>query len=65
MSPIHKKEALLDDPAMAAYQIEELLTRVLSEKERTLPSMKAEIDWDSFENSIRYYINLLYRMQHW
>ena len=60
-----KKEALLDDPAMAAYQIEELLTMMLSEKEKVLPSMKAIMDWDSFERDIRYYIDLIYRMHHW
>lgn len=60
-----KKEALFDDPAMAAYQIEELLTRVLSEKERAIPLMKGEIDWKSLEKEIRYYIDLIYRMQHW
>ena len=60
-----KKEALLDDPAMTAYQIEELLNRVLSKKDKILPSMKKEIDWDSFEKDIRFYIDLTYSMQQW
>ena len=60
-----KKEALLDDPAMTAYQIEELLNQVLSEKGRVLPLMRMEIDWDSFEKDIRFYIDLTYSMQQW
>jgi len=60
-----KKEALLDDPAMAAYQIEELLNRVLSEKEKILPPMRKKVDWNSFEEDLRFYIELLYRMERW
>ena len=60
-----KKEALLDDPAMAAYQMEELLNRVLSEKEKTLPPMKSKIAWESFEATLRFYVDLVYRMQEW
>jgi predicted nucleotidyltransferase component of viral defense system len=60
-----KKEALLDDPAMAAYQMEELLNRVLSEKEKVLPPMKSKIAWESFEGTIRFYVDLVYRMQEW
>jgi hypothetical protein len=60
-----KKEALLDDPAMAAYQIEELLNRVLSEKEKILPPMRKKVDWNSFEENLRFYIALLYRMEKW
>lgn len=60
-----KKEALLDDPAMAAYQMEELLNRVLSEKEKILPPMKSKIDWETFERTLRLYVDLIYRMQEW
>ena len=60
-----KKEALLDDPAMAAYQIEQLLNRVLSEKEEILPVMRKKVDWNSFEEDLRFYIELLYRMEKW
>jgi len=59
------KEALLDDPAMAAYQMEELLNRVLSEKEKILPPMKSRIDWETFERTLRYFVDLIYRMQEW
>jgi len=60
-----KKETLLDDPAMAAYQIEGLFTRVLSEKEKILPPMRKKVDWNSFEEDLRFYIELLYRMEKW
>ena len=60
-----KKEALLDDPAMAAYQIEELLNQVLSEKKKILPLVKEEIDWSSFEKNLRFYIDIIYRMENW
>lgn len=60
-----KKEALLDDPAMTAYQIEGLLNRVLGEKEKSLPLMRKEIDWDSFEKDLRFYVDIIYRMQRW
>jgi predicted nucleotidyltransferase component of viral defense system len=60
-----KKEALLDDPSMAAYQMEELLNRVLSEKEKILPPMKSKIPWESFEGTLRFYVELIYRMQEW
>jgi predicted nucleotidyltransferase component of viral defense system len=60
-----KKEALLDDPAMAAYQMEELLTRVLSEREKALPPMRIDLDWESFERDLRFYVDLVYRMHEW
>jgi len=60
-----KKEALLDDPAMAAYQIEELLNHVLSEKEKILPPMRKKLDWNSFEEDLRFYIERAYRMERW
>jgi predicted nucleotidyltransferase component of viral defense system len=60
-----KKEALLDDPAMAAYQIEELLNRVLSEKEKILPPLRKKVDWNSLGEDLRFYIELLYRMEKW
>jgi hypothetical protein len=60
-----KKEALLDDPAMAAYQMEELLERILSEREKVLPPMKSKVNWESFEKTLRFYVNLIYRMHKW
>ncbi|MBW2029632.1 MAG: nucleotidyl transferase AbiEii/AbiGii toxin family protein [Deltaproteobacteria bacterium] len=60
-----KKEALLDDPAMAAYQVEQLLDRVLLEKERGISSMMVKIDWKTLENDMRYYIHQIYEMQKW
>jgi hypothetical protein len=60
-----KKEALLDDPAMAAYQMEELLERMLAEKEKALPPMKSKVNWESFEKALRFYVNLIYRMHKW
>jgi hypothetical protein len=50
---------------MAAYQIEELLNRVLSEKEKLLSPMKSPIDWERFEKTLRSYVDLVYRMQKW
>jgi hypothetical protein len=60
-----KKEALLDDPSMAAYQIEYLLNMVLAEREKVLPFMIKEVDWPSFENDIKYYIDTIYKMLSW
>jgi len=60
-----QKEVLLDDPAMTAYQIEELLNMVISEKENILPLMKKNIDWALFEKELRYYINRVYAMEKW
>jgi hypothetical protein len=55
----------LDDPAMAAYQIEELLNQVLSEKEKILPTMRKKVNWNTFEEDLRFYIDLVYRMERW
>jgi hypothetical protein len=60
-----RKEALLDDPPTVAYQIEQLLERVLKEKEKTLPPMKKQIGWELFEKDIRFYIDRIYRMERW
>ena len=60
-----EKEALLDDPAMAAYQIEESLKYALNEKERIIPSMMKSIDWGLFEKTLRYYIDITYDMEKW
>ena len=60
-----EKEALLDDPAMADYQIEESLRHALDEKERIIPSMMKSIDWGSFEETLRYYIDITYGMEKW
>jgi predicted nucleotidyltransferase component of viral defense system len=60
-----KKETLLDDPAMAAYQIEELLNHVLSRKDKILPPMKKKLDWNTFEEDLRFYSKRMYRMERW
>ena len=60
-----KKEALFDDPAMAAFQMEELFNQVLREKEGALPPMKKKIDWGLFEKDIRSYIAMVYHMEKW
>jgi predicted nucleotidyltransferase component of viral defense system len=60
-----KKEALLDDPAMAAYQIEELFRQVIAGKEDVLPRMKKEIDWLNFEHTYKSFIDIIYQMQKW
>lgn len=60
-----KKEALLDDPAMTAYQIEELFHRVLTEKEQILPPMLMKMDWDLFEKDLSFYIEIIYKMHKW
>lgn len=60
-----KKEALLDDPAMAAYQIEDLFNLVLKEREKVLPLMIKEVDWSSFENDMKFFIDIIYKMLSW
>ena len=60
-----EKEALLDDPAMAAYQIEELLNQIVDRKSINLPPMREEVDLEDFENEMRGYINIIYGMQKW
>jgi hypothetical protein len=50
---------------MAAYQIEELLNQVLSEKEKILPTMRKKVNWNTFEEDLRFYIDLVYRMERW
>lgn len=60
-----KKEALLDDPATTAYQIELLYDRVLTQKEKVLPPVKKPIDWRSFQDNLRSIIETIYRMEKW
>ena len=60
-----KKEALLDDPAMTAYQIELLFKGVLAQKEKVLPRMLIEVVWTSFEEDLSHYIEIMYKMQEW
>lgn len=60
-----KKEALLDDPAMAAHQMEQLFRRVLAEKEDVLPKMKKKIDWCLFEYTYKSFIDIIYQKQKW
>lgn len=60
-----RKEALLDDPATAAYQIEMLYDRVSSQKEKILPPLKKPIDWRSFQENVRSVIDTIYHMDTW
>ena len=50
---------------MAAYQTEGFLDRVLSEKVKALPLMKNKKDWESFESTLRFHVDLIYRMHEW
>lgn len=58
-----KKEALFDDPAMAAYQVENLLGYALAKKEQILPPMRRPINWDLLEDNFRHFCNIMYKMQ--
>jgi hypothetical protein len=60
-----RKEALFDDPPTAAYQIERLHDRVLRQGLKALPPMKRPIDWSSFREDFRFYIDTLYGMANW
>jgi len=60
-----RKEALFDDPATAAYQIEMLYERILQQRQEALPPMKRPIDWSSLQQDFRYYIDTLYGMAKW
>lgn len=42
---------------MTVCQIEEWFKRVSTEKEKVLPFMLKEIDWDLFEQDLTYCIN--------
>jgi predicted nucleotidyltransferase component of viral defense system len=59
------KEALFDDPATAAWQIEELLDRVIRQREKILPPLKKTVDWERLERDFRMYIERLYGMETW
>lgn len=60
-----RKEALLDDPATTAYQIELLYKRVLAQKEEILPPIRKPIDWRSFQENLRSVIETIYHMEKW
>lgn len=60
-----KKEALLDDPAAAAYQLEQSLAFAKSKKDVLTPVMKQYIEWDNLESIITDYIHLTYNLQEW
>ena len=49
---------------MTAYQIEELLERVLLEKE-AIPIMHEKMDWQSFEKDLRHYVDVIYKKMEW
>jgi Nucleotidyl transferase AbiEii toxin, Type IV TA system len=60
-----KKEALLDDPAAAAYQLEQSLAFAKSKKDTLAPVMKQHIEWANLESVITDYIHLTYDFQKW
>jgi hypothetical protein len=60
-----KKEALLDDPAAAAYQLEQSLAFANSKIDTLAPVMKQHIEWDNLESVIIDYIHLTYNLQEW
>ena len=60
-----KKEALLDDPAAAAYQLEQSLAFTKSKKDTLTPEMKQHIEWGNLESVITDYIDLIYNLQEW
>jgi len=60
-----KKEALLDDPATAAYQLEQSLAFAKSKKDTLAPVMKQHIEWENLESVITDYIQMIYKLQQW
>ena len=60
-----KKEALLDDPAAAAYQLEQSLAFAKSKKDTLAPVMKQHIEWENLESVIADYIQMIYNLQQW
>ncbi len=59
------KEALLDDPAAAAYQLEQSLAFAKSKKDTLAPMMKQHIEWENLESVITDYIQIIYKLQQW
>jgi hypothetical protein len=60
-----KKEALLDDPAAAAYQLEQSLAFAKSKKDTLAPVMRQHIEWGDLESVITNYIQNIYKLQQW
>ena len=60
-----KKEALLDDPAAAAYQIEQTLEFSQAIIDNFKPMMKKPIEWVELESTIKKYIQIIYNFQEW
>lgn len=60
-----KKEALLDDPAAAAYQLEQSLSFAVSKKDTLAPAMRKHIEWIDLESVIKNYISTTYKLQQW
>ncbi len=60
-----RKEALLDDPAAAAYQLEQSLAFAKSKKDTLAPVMRTPIEWDNLESVITDYIQAIYKLQEW
>ncbi len=50
---------------MAAYQMEYLLKHVLTEREKALPFMIKNVDWHSFEDDMKYFIDEIFKMMSW
>jgi predicted nucleotidyltransferase component of viral defense system len=60
-----RKEALLDDPAAAAYQLEQSLAFAKSKKDTLAPVMRQHIEWGDLESVITDYIQIIYKLQQW
>ncbi len=60
-----RKEALLDDPAAAAYQLEQSLAFAKSKKHTLAPVMKQHIEWGDLESVITDYVQMIYKLQQW
>jgi len=60
-----KKEVLLDDPAAAAYQLEQSLSFAMSKKDTLAPVMRKHIEWADLESVIKNYIYTIYKLQQW
>ena len=60
-----RKETLLDDPAAAAYQLEQSLAFAKAKKDTLAPVMKQHIEWEDVEIVITNYIQIIYKLQQW
>ena len=60
-----KREALLDDPAESAYQIEKTIEFVKSKKDELTPMLRKNVDWIKVEAVRSGDVNFIYRLQQW